>query len=170
MRKAQTAQQVFIYILAVLIIGLIFLFGYDAVLKLYSQAEIISSTELKNKIIEKTAEGTSYGAVTKMELNLGDFDKICMVDLNDEPNPGLCSPGQDHYNRQACNAWRSKLESKANVFLISSTKFETVYAGNEDELKPNVKIDALGYICLEGDKVTFKLKGQGDSVLVSEWQ
>ena len=91
------------------------------------------------------------------------------LDITATVGYGLCKPDHNHYSRQACDAWEAGLKSTANVFLIGQNKFETLYAGDEEKLEPHVKITD-GYDCFEGDRVTIRLEGQGDSVLVSEWE
>src|SRR3989338_10330750 len=83
-RKAQIQTEIFVYIIAIVIVGLILIFGYNAVKDFGSKSEQVELLSFK-----KDMEGTfktvasSYGEIQikKLKLPVG-FEELCFVNLN----------------------------------------------------------------------------------------
>lgn len=86
-KKAQVSSQIFVYILAIIVIGLIVLVGYKAIgtiLKFTTQASLddfVSDFTSEVKTISR-----SHGKVKRYEFTLQDkYDTICFMDsMNDD--------------------------------------------------------------------------------------
>jgi hypothetical protein len=80
-RKAQMFDQIFIYILMLIIFSSILLFGFVAIKKLLSQGEVIDAsrfkTSLKNMVDSNIHYGTTQVEIVKIA---GDYKEICFVD------------------------------------------------------------------------------------------
>jgi hypothetical protein len=97
MKKAQIVGQIFIYIMAVIVIGAIVLMGYWAVKNTVSKAcqvELIAfKTELERLIIKGTSFGSLNNEVLKVPCN---YDRVYFVDsgwIGQSPPPNTFCDG-----------------------------------------------------------------------------
>ncbi len=164
--KAQfSIGQVFVYILAIVVAGLIILYGYRAIAGFKGQAEDIALVNFKTSIendIESMA--TRFDSVRTQEYDVPG-DEVCFVDMDkkgDVDNADLCISGSEDYNALICNSW--KAGANQNIFLIPMADVQ-IYA-------ESLRVNGTGYFCTEAKqgRITIRLEGKGDSTLVSEVQ
>ncbi|MFC1742273.1 hypothetical protein ACFL3V_07095 [Nanoarchaeota archaeon] len=170
MRKAQIASQIFIYIIAVVVVGLIIAYGYSAIKSFSEKGEQVEYITLKSNIENAVKSLTSdYGSVKRPDIGIsGKYDAVCFVNKDrgrEKANTSaLCQEFDDqkeYFQPVACEGW--KLE-RDNVFLIpdGSESFyagEMVIAKNED------------FLCIDviNNRINLQLKGLGDKVEVSNY-
>lgn len=166
MRKKSQAQQVFVFILAIIIAALIFIYGYGAIRDFMDRSDQISlirfQTEIQSSIRTTSAD---YGSVKKVELTLPSrYEKVCFVDYDkfNTQNP-ICSltAGQEKdYNPLICDAWESRTQ---NIF--------TVPVADETIKTMQLEIDE-GYLCVKtsNGRIVLRLEGRGDRAALSEWR
>jgi hypothetical protein len=159
--KAQVSSQIFTYILAAIIIGILFLVGYKAIVMILDFIRNAPLNELKLMVKGKVSQvAQSYGKIEKVELNIPDeFNQICFID-------SLDSEGQHNIN----------LPNNANIFIqdavtqnVQTNVFlmkDGIYGeGSFYVKKLNVASD---YLCLEnGDNLEIWLEGVGGSACLT---
>lgn len=157
--KAQISGQVFIYILAAVMIGLLFFIGMKAIGSIVQAGARINIDSTRSDLqsaVETTAR--QYGSVKKFEFNLPEkYDEICFVDAMDE---------EGKFNFDI-----SKIENemvrdsvlsgaKENVFLMKKGVWEDKFTAD----KLDVQAD---YLCIENEgQLVIWLRGTGKKALL----
>ena len=158
MRQSQLYGQIFIYILTILLISFILIYGYNAISDFKGRTEqIVSlklSEELKNSVRGITPD---FGSAVKKEIDIGSASEICFVETYDSPS----LPG---YATIKYPIIKDSVDSRSgkNVFLIGKTAGMPFYAGNI-----SVTPDLLCIPSRNG-KINLKLVGMGDHAEISE--
>lgn len=121
-KKSQISSQVFIYILAAVIIGLIALVGMKAINTMLAQGKQINIDTFQNDFESKVSTTSrQYGSVSKFEFSLSDtFDSICFLDSFGEDGKFPAS-----LEAKAENVWIKDSVSNnvpMNVFLMKNEK------------------------------------------------
>jgi hypothetical protein len=152
--KAQT-QQVFVYILTVVIIGLIFVFGFRAVNYFINKGEQVSYIKFKTDLSDKVRiMGPKYGTVDRQEFIVGgDYTEVCFVD----GKATIAGAGHPIMT----NLVQSGV--KENMFLFAGESPEKEYIG---------KIEVIGdYFCpkIRQGKLRLQFEGLGNRTLITEW-
>jgi hypothetical protein len=82
MKKAQI-QQVFIYLMALLVIGFIVIIGYRMVNKLLGQSCDIEEQKFNTQLVKSIEGAARYGSVTEAKITRPcDYERLCIVDAN----------------------------------------------------------------------------------------
>jgi len=156
MRKAQIAGQIFIYVLAVVISGLILIYGYKAVLSFRETSEKTSMIKFQKDLENKFEEmATSYGDVEIVDFDIANVNEVCFVSTE-------LIIGKTNPSGNTNNIIKSSVESgvQKNVFLCPdcTTSF---YVG-QIKVTDNFK-------CFKVSAGSFKVKleGMGKYVKVS---
>ncbi len=163
--KSQMIGQVFIYVLAVILIGFILVFGYNAIVMLQGQTKEVSFVKLKNhlsdtvEIISPDFEGVK---IRDFEVPSG-YDVVCFV--RDFPGfPVLSGTGypvlEDSVN--------SAVEVESNAFLVKGkVDIKPFFIGDISVEDENGDDEIL---CLEpvNNIIKLKFEGRGDHALLSE--
>lgn len=149
--KSQISSQIFVYILAAVIIGLVVIFGYKAVKTIITTTSRTNIEEFKTEFADKIkAVSMQEGKVTSFELTLDkEYDQICFVDSRENGVFNIDSGIIQNY-------WIKKSvqeNASPNVFLLENG--EIMDAFYVDFL--NVRED---FKCFENKGVVW-LKGQG---------
>jgi hypothetical protein len=180
MKKAQITGQIFIYIMAALIFGLVLLYGYSAIGDFLKRTNQVSEIELATDLKSSIKSIASSQDVKQKSISVPSrFKEICFIDLNKQrfdignTEPELCKPTKDdgsvneEYNLLICNFWKS--ETQQNVFLLPGADIK-MYVG-EIEVYKGPTTPYPGYNCtsIVGGKVKLRLEGKGDKTYVSEW-
>ncbi|HLC61482.1 MAG TPA: hypothetical protein VJI52_00510 [Candidatus Nanoarchaeia archaeon] len=182
MRQSQLYGQVFIYILTILLISFILIYGYNAISGFKGRTEQIVSLklqeELKNSVQSITPD---FGSAVKKEIDIGSASEICFVEnfqycCNRASPVGKDSSGSiivDPIIKDSIKSNDGNLDhsSDKNVFLIgksASSPFNIGYIKLDESTDPGIHINVLCMKPLNG-KVTLKLEGKGDHALVSAW-
>lgn len=167
MRKSQLYSQVFIYVLSIVLISFILVYGYNAVHNFKKRAEQVSCLKLKNDLRNAVESIISdFGSIKRKDLQLcAGYTQACFVEtfkqLKDIKYPKFNINPDDPIikDRIASGEWK-------NVFLLDNIAKESFYIGN-------ISIDAgFDVLCLNAsnNKISLRLEGKGDNVLLSEWK
>lgn len=167
-KKAQAENQVFIYLLTIIIIGLMFYFGIRWIMTLNHKTNEIAVVQLKVDLEKAFDEiRPSYLSSRYEEFNVPDgIKKICFVDQDNrergrvKSKAPLCDKTKADYDYMICNAWDGSKDE--NVFF-EPTINSPVYLGK-------ISIGVNGYLCKEvqNGKIGMKLTGLGDMVSISD--
>ncbi|MBI2124885.1 hypothetical protein HYT92_03780 [Candidatus Pacearchaeota archaeon] len=162
LKIAQLYGQVFIYLLTIILISIILIYGYSSIKNFRQKTDevviIKFQKDLKNAI-ESIAN--DYGSISRKELQLtDDATKVCFVesvDSFDKANP-LSNTRLDEIVKDSIKS------SDKNVFLMEKSIRSSFFAG-----KISVDRDVL---CIKSsiNKVTLRLEGKGDHAALSEWK
>ena len=157
MKKSQLHSQIFIYILTIIIISLVFIYGYNAIVNFKNRAEQVACLKFQNDL-KNAVESTSgdFGSVRKKDLQVcGNNRLVCFVESFD--NPSLPA-GTDPIIKDSVNS-----NTGRNVFLIEKIAQQSFYAG-----VISVEPDVLCVRSVE-NKISLRLESKGDHVLLSRW-
>lgn len=172
MRSGQIGGEIFIYILAILIIGTIVIFGYKKAVELKEKGEDISVLQFKKQLESLIQSSMGSGNVFVEELPLpGGFSKICFIDRG-KTNPSP-EPSSDDLPSLVYNSWKDDVDK--NIFLLQGSKVESFYI-DKDRLKvdastkKNCKGDSDLYLCCNAlnGKVKLKFSGKGRVTFIAE--
>ncbi|MBI2541139.1 hypothetical protein HYV80_00315 [Candidatus Woesearchaeota archaeon] len=155
--KAQLYGQIFIYVLTVILISFILVYGYNAIHNFKSRAEQVSCLKSKNDLVNAIESiSTDFGSVKKKEIQLcAGYSKVCFIESFESPNlPSNIDPIIK--DSVMSNTGR-------NVFLGESTAKESFYAG-----KISVEPDVLCINAVNG-KALIRLEGKGNHASISQW-
>ena len=155
--KAQLYSQIFIYILTIILISFILVYGYNAVQNFKKRAEQVSCLKFKNDLTNAIESISSdFGSIKRKDLQLcAGYSRVCFVESFESPNlPNDVDP-----------IIKDSVLSSAgkNVFLVENIAKESFYAG-----KISVEPDVL---CIKAinNQVSLRLDGKGNHALVSQW-
>ena len=157
MRKSQLYSQIFIYILTIILVSFILVYGYNAVQNFKKRAEKVACLKFQNDLsnaIESLA--SDFGSIKRKDLQLcAGYTQVCFVETFESPNlPSNIDP-----------IIKDSILSKTgrNVFLIENIAKESFYAG-----KISVEPDVL---CIKAvnNKISLRLEGKGNYALLSQW-
>ena len=160
MKKAQISDQIVIYILGILIIGLLLFFGTKIILQTEQRIEEIDITSFKQSLESKINDlAPHYGSWKIVEIDAPkQVEKIYFLDLNfpDE---------QENINNDLIDndlikdIWIGK---SSNVIVIPFTQQSSIL------INKIIIEDPKGYIVFDvvDGKITLKMIGQGDGVLI----
>lgn len=172
--KAQTSE-IFFFILAIVIIGLLLLFGVKYIMELGTKVNQIDMLRFKTDLEGYAQEiRPVYGKWQKIPLDVPPgIDKVCFVQqetFTESPlyiqQEGICTKGHEDYNLLMCSAWQGDLTR--NVFTEPF-----------DELEVGIDVGSLEvgsayeqYLCFDTTSGLLKIKmtGKGDRVLLEKWE
>lgn len=155
--KAQITSQVFMFILAAIVFGLIILYGYQAITKFMKTSSEIALADFQNEFIRETELiKRDYGSVSKIELTLPrKYTGICIADSD---STKIDVSDFEIKQPRMYSAWRKGAE---NVFITPPAQPIKI---------KDISIDG-GYFCIENNfgKIALRIEGQGDKAIVSKW-
>ena len=161
-KKAQIQAQIFVYVLSMIVIGLVLLYGYKSIGKMRERAKQVDligfKTDVRNAV-EKVSN--DYGTVRAPEFKVPEgYDEVCFIDLDKGADPSI-----ESLHPLVYEAWQ---DDSANVFLIKDLAKEFYLV--ESNGQHLIQIDSPGYICPEvkGSKVKVRLEGVGGKAKLSE--
>ncbi len=165
--KKADIQQVFVYAVSVIIIGLILYFGYKAVAGFINTEKQVSFVQLKTDM-ERKINGIS-GEYEAFELDSflvpPNIKSICFVGVDSIGDQGysVTSFFNDTGTKNAIPLIEDSVKSgvKKNIFFIPEG--EPIYV---DKLKLEQGKDLLCFLPSQG-KICVKLKGLGDSAQIT---
>ncbi len=158
MKKAQFAVgQIFIYILAIIIAGLIILYGYKAIIGFRHKAEEIALINFKTSIENDIAKiATSYGSVKIKEYDLPSSAKeVCFISSSKLGDTTFSMPDYPIIE----NSIKSK--ARQNIFLIPMAEIPIYVENMEVE-------NTFFCITPSRGKITIKLEGLGNRTLITK--
>lgn len=155
-QKAQIYGQIFIYILTIVLVSFILVYGYNAVQNFKKRADQVACLKFKNDLSNAVESASSdFGSVKIKEFQLcPPYTKVCFVEAYESPNlPSSTDP-----------VIKDSILSNTgrNVFLVEDIAKDSFYAG-----KISVEPDVL---CIKSssNKIRLKLEGRGNHVLLSQ--
>ncbi|MBN1544050.1 hypothetical protein JW898_01155 [Candidatus Woesearchaeota archaeon] len=179
-KRAQIAGQVFIYIIAIVVVGLIVAYGYSAIKGFTQRGEEVEYITLRTGLENSVKSIVSdYGSIKRPDIDIpGKYEMVCFVDKGRASDAGssvFCGSGStgdsqlDSVLHQpiACSGWKT---GRDNVFLIpdGSDSFDvgTIVISNAGE-----PYSGQPFICFDvvNNKIKMQLKGLGDKVEVSKY-
>jgi hypothetical protein len=180
MKKAQMPSQIFIYILAVVLVTFILVYGYKAVVVFKGKSEQISYINFRTTLESGVKKiSTDYDSVLvyndKNPLKIDPkYKQVCFVKNYDSTNPKNYIPMEVDTNilRYQGIVDSTRDGAKENVFLLSRSVEESFYVGKID-VEPNIVegqsiVEHLLCVNMTKGKVKIKLTGMGDHALISE--
>jgi hypothetical protein len=172
MRKGQVAGQIFIYIIAIVVVGFILLYGYSAIKNFRERGDEVEFISLKTNIESSVKSiASDYGSVRRPDFAVpGKYTEVCFVDRNKAAAAdisGLCDSTKDDYEPIACEGWKTK---RYNVFLIPDGS-EGFDVGEISIYNAATGEGNAPYICVPvvNGKLRVTLTGKGDRVQVEEY-
>lgn len=162
MKKSQIYGQIFIYILTIVLVSFVIVYGYDAIKKLQSNAQQVFCIKFKNDLKNSVeAVSSDFGRVKKETLDMCHFyTKICFAETFekfDKANPQGNVP-VDPIIKESI-----KSGTNYNAFLGDTITKESFYAGNI-----SVALDVLCITASNG-KLNLRLEGKGNHAVLSQW-
>ena len=156
MKKSQVHGQIFVYILTVVLVSFILVYGYNAIKNLKNRAEQISCLKLKNDLqISVESILSEFGSIKIKEIDIcGGYKKICFVETFETP---FLTSNVDPLIRDSVSSNAGK-----NVFLVDKIAKESFYIG-----RISVDPDVL-CISEASNKVRLKLEGRGNHAILSK--
>ena len=161
MKRSQIYSQVFVYILALLVISLILAYGYRFVHNFQQRANQVSCYKFENDLKNAVQRLSSdYGAVERKDLELcSPYEEICFVESFGTPSmPNNVDPviKSDISSHLATKDWD-------NVFLMENVA-KSFFDAGKISVEPNV-------LCLNATngKISLRVEGKGNHVVISQW-
>jgi hypothetical protein len=178
-KKAQVSSQLFLYILAIVIIGLLLIFGVKYIGMLVEKVDTINVVQFKTDLetnIEKIRP--NYGTWRILEFDVpAEVEEVCFFEYGILPAQPQSMPiciqsNVDEYDYIICNAWKDYENANPdgenpNVFVKPSATIDT------DIILGRLEIDAGDhYLCVQavGGMIKLKATGLGDGTRIEEWQ
>jgi hypothetical protein len=159
--SGQIQGQPLIYMLSVIIMALILIYGYTAVNDLLKKQEYVSSLKFETYLqseFEKISR--QFGSTKIIRLNVpAGYKEICFIDLSEPEHTDLDAGGTDAHP-VIYHSWKEG--NKKNVFLVKKITEKLIYAGT-------IKIANPYYFCLDTSSSIARLKitGGGDHTIVA---
>ena len=172
MKSGQMFGTIFIYVVSLIVMAMIFVYGYSAVKSTLGKGEEVLFVQMKTEIKSAIEDVSSdYGRVDKKKLSIpGNYEKVYFIDLETEENTkrssSLCTTSAD-YNPIICDAWlSSKAGSESpNMFLVHGATVKSLDIGNIQISNGYKKFNA------PRGEITLRLEGiEGGRVLLDEWR
>ena len=155
--KSQAYGQIFIYILTIVLVSFILVYGYNSVQSFKQRAEQVSCLKFKNDMVNSVdVISSEFGSVIRKDLQVcNSYSKVCFVKSFERP---VLPNNIDPIIKDSVLSNTGK-----NVFLVENTAKESFYAG-----KISVEPDLLCINAVNG-KVSLRLEGEGNHALISQW-
>ncbi|NQU98090.1 hypothetical protein HQ533_01370 [Candidatus Woesearchaeota archaeon] len=156
MRKGQI-QQVFIYIVAIVIVGIILLIGYRAISGLTDKACQVEKTTFKSSLESYITKYSSYGSLHRESLNAPcSYANVCFVNTTAIIDEETLTQGPDVIK----NSVKDGIEQ--NIFLVKSNFTEPFGFMTEIEVEKKI-------ICINNTNGKFyiKFEGLGKKTIIS---
>jgi hypothetical protein len=164
-RKAQVQNEIFFYIMAIIVIGLLLFLGVKWIMGIIENMNIIKMNQFRMGLVN-TFDGQRklpYNSHQKVSIQdvPGSIKKVCFVEKKQGVNhgtTGLCTMGNADYNPEMCMLWGS--EDPVNTYFTEPLQMINV---------GNIQIDGDGYICMNitNSQLSIKLVSMGDSVKIA---
>ena len=158
--KSQLYGQVFIYILTILLVSFILVYGYNAVQNFKGRAEQISclkfKEDLKSSIVSILSD---FGSVKRKDFRVcNNYKEVCFVETYEFDKIAV-PPGVDPFIYDNIVS-----ETGKNTFLVDEIAKESFYIGNIS-VDPDV-------FCVnsKNSQISLRLEGAGNHVILSEWE
>lgn len=157
MSKGQIIGQVFIYITAVVVIGVIALMGYNAITSMVNKSCSVEQVTFKSEIENLIEKYSGYGSVTKKSISAPcGYEEVCFVSA--KATGSIFCPE----NKLIEGSWSPSI--KQNIYAIS--KKSTIAVGYAKLLSVE-NITKCTCIKSVNGRFDLTLKGEGSATVVS---
>lgn len=149
MKKAQV-QQVFTYILVILVVGTILLLGLRAILNIMNKSCEVEEASFRKDLDRLLSRYSSYGNMGYEELRVPcDYEEICFINI------GECENIDNTVIKQECDVGTGN-----NIFVKQGQLTIPLFAIDNLEVKTE---EDEGILCIEprSNRYYFKLEGIG---------
>lgn len=158
MRKSQIQAQVFVYILALLIMSFVLIYGYRAIKDMKERGELAELINFKGDLKRSISSiSQDYGSIKLEDYSVpSGFEKVCFVDLS---QPNSVAPEYPLIHDYVESIQTNNAEPK-NVFLWPP--------GTESDYVGNITVQG-NFHCFDstGGIIKVKLEGFGNRALIS---
>ncbi len=158
-KKAQISSQVFIFILAGIIMGLVLIMGSKAIISMHNKGNAVISVEFKRNLESKITD-VDWGEMKTIDISLPDNAyEVCFCGLNG--NGYSCTPDSSRIGQEIAD--QKKTNENKTVFIVT----------NDRTLSPLVipKVYTDGMFCVGNQtrNVRVKVKGiNGGNILIEK--
>ncbi len=157
-KKAELAGQTFLYIMGIVIVAAILIYGIRAMFKLSDQADSVKIIEFRQNLENKLQQSMHTDNHLFEDITVpGGFTKICFVNIGKGAPPG-CNSLLDPV---VCEGWDNNV--KNNVFLIEKTASEFLsirdYKGGNAIATEAANTN--NFVCYTISNGRFKINGLG---------
>jgi hypothetical protein len=163
MKNSQIQTQVFVYILSIIVVSLILLYGYNAIKGFKERNEQIAMIELENRLkSEISSVSADYANIARGEFTLpAEYKMICFVDYSKFGTNAINCPGLTGDSRTIVND--AVKAGTANIFLVPD--------GSKNFKIGSIKVEDERCTCITkaGMQVLVRMEGLGNGVKISEW-
>lgn len=159
--RAQLAGQIFVYIITILIVGIVLLFGYKSISEFRSKADSVSLLRFQ-KELEASAKSikNQFGTVKKKDFTLAEFNEVCFI-----RNYQVSLAGIDiSVKFQDYPLIKDAFESNTgkNVFLLSNKEI-----GESFNIEDLVVENLFQCFDVNNNLLSLTFEGMGDHVVIS---
>ncbi|MGV8163016.1 MAG: hypothetical protein ACP5N2_06820 [Candidatus Nanoarchaeia archaeon] len=156
MNKGQT-QQVFIYIMVILVVGGVLLFGYKSIDKIIGQSCDVDQATFQTQLRQMLENNNGYGDKSTKPIKVPcGYEEICFV------NSSLDGVNQEVLESRYPGVYQEVSAGTGNnVFLIKGQETKALYS-LDYILVPGL-VDAKGFLCIKevGNNFNLILEGMG---------
>lgn len=161
-KRGQIAGQVFIYIMAVIVIGGIVLIGYSAIKNILDKSCKVEQVTFKSDIEGLIEKYTSYGSVNKKNLGAPcSYDTVCFVDATDiyDISQGAGSGTFECDNKLIQDSVNSGVQQ--NIFVMSNKQTIPVGYSQLIRLEKDAEATTGKCLCIKQVSGNFNIKFSG---------
>lgn len=165
-KKSQIYGQIFIYLLTIILVAFILIYGYNAIDRLRRGANQVECLKFRNDI-KNSIEGISsdFGRIKKVDLNLcSPYRQVCFAETFRKINKNSIRFNINPIDLIIKDSIIS--DSDSNAFLMDKIAKEPFYAGNITIADPNYDVFCVKAV---NGRIILKLEGKGNHVAVSQW-
>ncbi len=158
MNKKGQAQQVFIYMMAIIVVGAIMLIGYKSIGNIFDQKCKVDFVDFKGNLEEKFNLNSRYASFNEINIKVPcDYKEICFLDEGITNYDDIYSSG-DNIAYKAIKQAR-KAGDKTNVYLVGDGISEAImhYEGL------TVGNDGTKFVCIKSKGSKFNINIEGIS-------
>ena len=167
MKKGQIAGQVFVYILAALIFGAVFLFGYRAIDAFLEKQEEVVITEMNSNLRNSIQRIAPSSDIEVSRIRIPEqFKRVCFIDLRinlatdstARASTPVCNRNHEDYYPLACLSWQDNISQ--NVFFDPMTEIAL-------DVGPIELQDGSMCVGVQQGAISLKLQGKGDRTRIT---
>lgn len=166
-KKGEVTSQMFMYIMAAIIAGIILVIGANAIIKLTNSQKTASDTLFRTNVISffDTTQALSFGSERIKDFSvLSDFSTICFLSKD-----SILSNVADTPYTEINNAVSSDVEE--NVYLVSSKSLFSFKVADISSFSSSLTLGlcaSKNCYCHDiiSGKIKLRLKAKGDSIEV----
>lgn len=168
-KQGQIAGQSLIFVLSIIIVGMLLLFGVKSIFSLKATQKNIEQVQLEKSISKEIQQMIgNYGSQSNTKIGLLDeFSEVCFADLSVRDRIGSIDARDPvtYYQRPYV---QDILDSgvKENVFIRDTYLEHSFYV-------PGIELEQAtdGFLCIQvrGGSINLGVEGKGKTAIVYEW-